>query len=73
MKLDNSTILIGLSNIGATCYMNATLQALSNTKDFTKYFLNDYNYNPKDVNKNMSNEFYKLLNLLWDKNILKKL
>ena len=68
MKLDNSTILIGLNNIGATCYMNATLQALSNTKDFTKYFLNDYNYNPKDTNKNMSNEFYKLLNLLWDKN-----
>jgi ubiquitin C-terminal hydrolase len=48
--------------------MNATLQALSNTKDFTKYFLNDYNYNPKDTNKNISNEFYKLLNLLWDKN-----
>ena len=68
IELDNSTILIGLNNIGATCYMNATLQALSNTKDFTKYFLNDYNYNPKDANKNMSNEFYKLLKLLWDKN-----
>jgi len=68
IELDNSTILIGLNNIGATCYMNATLQALSNTKDFTQYFLNDYNYNPKDISKNMSNEFYKLLNLLWDKN-----
>ena len=68
IELDNSTILIGLNNIGATCYMNATLQALSNTNDFTQYFLNDYKYNPKDISKNMSNEFYKLLNLLWDKN-----
>ena len=67
LNKEKITILIGLNNIGATCYMNATLQALSNTKDFTKYFLNDYKYNPKDISKNMSNEFYKLLNLLWDK------
>ena len=67
-ELDNSPILIGLNNIGATCYMNATLQALSNTKDFTQYFLYVYNYNPKDTSKIMSNEFYNLLNLLWDKN-----
>ena len=33
---------VGLQNIGATCYMNATLQALSNTDKFTEYFLNIY-------------------------------
>ena len=34
--------LIGLDNIGATCYMNATLQCLSNIKKFVDYF----KYNP---------------------------
>ena len=38
----NKIVLIGLNNIGATCYMNATLQCLSNTKKLTEYFLNNY-------------------------------
>ena len=33
---------IGLKNIGATNYMNATLQCLSNIEPFTNYF----KYNP---------------------------
>ncbi|XP_041980873.1 ubiquitin carboxyl-terminal hydrolase 20 isoform X2 [Aricia agestis] len=31
--------LVGLQNIGNTCYMNAALQALSNTQPLTSYFL----------------------------------
>ncbi|XP_063542442.1 ubiquitin carboxyl-terminal hydrolase 20 [Cydia strobilella] len=31
--------LVGLQNMGNTCYMNAALQALSNTAPFTSYFL----------------------------------
>ena len=61
-KLPNE---VGLQNIGATCYMNATLQALSNTNKFTQYFLNKYKYNPNDVSKKMSNEIYKVLINLW--------
>ena len=34
------TPMIGLQNIGQTCYMNAALQCFSNTKALTSYFLN---------------------------------
>ena len=33
--------LIGLNNIGATCFMNSTLQCLSQTKSLTAYFLKE--------------------------------
>ena len=41
-KIDqiNITPMIGLQNIGQTCYMNAALQCFSNTKALTSYFLN---------------------------------
>ena len=59
---------IGLQNIGATCYMNATLQALSNTDKFTTYFLTRYKFDQNNKNKKMSNEMYKVLINLWDEN-----
>ena len=34
----------GLENVGATCYMNATLQCLANIKPITDYLLNKKNY-----------------------------
>ena len=67
-ELDKLPFLIGLDNIGATCYMNSTLQALSNTEDLTKYFLNEFKYDPHDSTKILTNEYYKVLNHLWDKN-----
>jgi ubiquitin C-terminal hydrolase len=33
----------GLDNVGATCYMNATLQCLANIKPLTEYFLQKKN------------------------------
>ena len=63
-NLIESPILVGLNNIGATCYMNATLQCLSNTKKLTEYFLNNYE---KGQNKIMANEYYEVLKNLWDK------
>ena len=61
-------IEIGLQNIGATCYMNATLQALSNTSKLTEFFLTKYKYEPNNNNKKISNELYKVLTNLWDDN-----
>ena len=66
--LKKEPIIVGLNNIGATCYMNATLQCLSNTKELSDYFLNEYNYEKGNNKKIMSNEFYKVNQNLWDEN-----
>ena len=58
LNAKNEPILIGLNNIGATCYMNASLQCLSNTKKLTEYFLKSYKYDP---NKVMANEYYEVI------------
>ena len=69
LEKKNKVVLIGLNNIGATCYMNATLQCLSNTKTLTEYFLNNYR---KDSKKIMANEYYKVLKNLWDVDSVQK-
>jgi len=69
--------LIGLNNIGATCFMNSTLQCLSQTPDLTNYFLKVskrgriINNNLAKENKNslqLSPIYLKLIQKLWDKN-----
>ena len=42
--------------------MNSTLQCLSNTDELTKYFLNEFKYEPNNSKKIMSNEYYNLIN-----------
>ena len=45
LQNQNSPRTIGLQNIVATCYMNATLQCLVNIKLLTNYLLTEYNCN----------------------------
>ena len=67
----NSCPLIGLQNIGATCYMNATLQCFCHIEKFINFF--KYNYqiiNIVKTNKNnLSSSFKLLIEKLWPNNI----
>ena len=74
--LYNSPALIGLNNIGATCFMNATLQCLSQTESLTNYFLKETNkdliLNNNIAKKNklenqLSPSYLDLINHLWSK------
>ena len=62
--------LIGLQNIGATCYMNATLQCFCNIKNFVNFF----KYHKQAINiyktkKNtLSSSFKLLIEKLWPNN-----
>ena len=60
---------IGLNNIGATCYMNATLQCFSHTIKLSNYFLSPYHQNLINSNENkLSKSYLEVLKNLWIKN-----
>ena len=67
LNLKKEPILVGLNNIGATCYMNATLQCLSNTDVLTNYFLSEFEYEPNNNQKIMSNAYYNVIKDLWNR------
>ena len=53
----------GLENIGQTCYMNATIQCLSNLKPITNYFLSNYgnfNFQTQTLTATYSNLLFQL-------------
>ncbi len=77
ISLYKSPTLIGLNNIGATCFMNATLQCLSQSKALSNYFLHNKNKN-RIINNNyqlkdpkqlqLSPCYLELIENLWDEN-----
>ena len=76
LKEYKAPTLVGLNDIGATCFMNSVLQCLSQTKGLTNYFLNEeneeniFNNNIALKNKNdlqLSPVYLELIKILWKK------
>ena len=64
--------LIGLVNVGATCYMNATLQCFSNIDILTDFFLRNKNQLNNPDKYDLGSEYLKLILNLWNKKNKKK-
>jgi len=64
----------GIVNIGASCYMNATIQCLAHVENLTKHFLKPKNMEKIISNKykyKLSNSFLEVLKNLWLNNKIK--
>jgi ubiquitin C-terminal hydrolase len=72
LPIINKPFANGLQNIGATCYMNATIQCLAHVEDFTKGLLRKKNEIKKNKYKNkLANAFLEVIENIWENNNIK--
>ena len=67
----NGKGLSGIVNLGNTCYINSAIQCLSHTLELTDFFLkNEWKskVNKKYEYNSFANQWYRLLNGLWEEN-----